>query len=224
MNRNLVLAAWLALALWLTTGTAQARWMNPQTGRFQTMDSYEGNPTDPPSLHKYLYAHNNPINGVDPSGQFFTISSVLVGASGAIGARGGYEGARAPAYAGALAAARRLAMVLGFAYATTQTQQDNSRFGRLLYHYNVLDEYQFTGLPARQWLTDRGDLPFDQALSITFQSGQRLFVYGVWIKSPDEIQPLPPLRPGVNQWQTTKWIPPIRVKIVRTLNGPNWVE
>jgi len=42
--------------------------MNPETGRFQTMDSFEGNPSDPLSLHKYLYAHASPVMGMDPSG------------------------------------------------------------------------------------------------------------------------------------------------------------
>ena len=32
------------------------------------MDSYEGAPDDPPSLHKYLYCQANPINHLDPSG------------------------------------------------------------------------------------------------------------------------------------------------------------
>ncbi len=35
------------------------------------MDPFAGNNQDPQSLHKYLYAHCNPINGMDPSGQFF---------------------------------------------------------------------------------------------------------------------------------------------------------
>jgi RHS repeat-associated protein len=44
------------------------REMNPNTGRFWTPDSFEGFQTDPLSLHKYLYAHNNPVNLTDPSG------------------------------------------------------------------------------------------------------------------------------------------------------------
>jgi RHS repeat-associated protein len=55
----------------------RARWMNPSTGRFWTMDSYEGSPSDPPSLHKYTYANNNPANGVDPSGHEFTLNSTM---------------------------------------------------------------------------------------------------------------------------------------------------
>lgn len=34
------------------------------------MDSYEGAPDDPATLHKYLYANADPMNRIDPSGQF----------------------------------------------------------------------------------------------------------------------------------------------------------
>jgi RHS repeat-associated protein len=48
----------------------RARWYSPATGRFNRTDPFAGNNRDPQSLHKYLYAHNNPVNGIDPSGQF----------------------------------------------------------------------------------------------------------------------------------------------------------
>jgi len=44
--------------------------MNPETGRFVSMDTYEGNIFDPVSLHKYLYANCNPVNSIDPTGNF----------------------------------------------------------------------------------------------------------------------------------------------------------
>ena len=46
----------------------RARYLDPSLGRFFTMDTFEGNRSDPLSLHKYLYAQDNPINRVDPSG------------------------------------------------------------------------------------------------------------------------------------------------------------
>jgi len=46
----------------------RARYYKPDTGRFWTMDSYEGNNEEPLSLHKYLYTQGNPVNGIDPSG------------------------------------------------------------------------------------------------------------------------------------------------------------
>jgi len=54
----------------------RARYMNPQSGRFWTMDTFEGNSSTPLSLHKYLYAHNDPVNGVDPSGHEFSLTSL----------------------------------------------------------------------------------------------------------------------------------------------------
>ena len=46
----------------------RARLMNPLTGRFWSADSYEGDTADPVSLHKYLYANADPIDGTDPTG------------------------------------------------------------------------------------------------------------------------------------------------------------
>jgi RHS repeat-associated protein len=75
----------LLAALVLAPVTSQARYLNPGTGRFQTMDSYEGEQNDPPSIHKYLYGADDPVNRVDPSGHdsvfefaiSFFMSSVL---------------------------------------------------------------------------------------------------------------------------------------------------
>jgi len=74
------------LLLLLLPRASDARWMNPQTGRFWTMDSYEGNPEDTQSLHKYTYAHADPVNRIDPTGHFsgsvtetFTVSQIQMG-------------------------------------------------------------------------------------------------------------------------------------------------
>jgi RHS repeat-associated protein len=56
----------------------RARLMNPLTGRFWTMDSYEGGLGDPLSLHKYLYANADPVNGWDPSGYMALVSQTKV--------------------------------------------------------------------------------------------------------------------------------------------------
>jgi hypothetical protein len=55
------------------------------------MDSFSGNNQDPQSLHKYLYCHANPLNGVDPSGNEFSLTGLTIAmAIGAtIGAIGG---------------------------------------------------------------------------------------------------------------------------------------
>jgi hypothetical protein len=46
----------------------RARYYRPDTGRFWTMDTYEGSSEDPLSLHKYLYCQNNAVNIDDLSG------------------------------------------------------------------------------------------------------------------------------------------------------------
>ena len=55
--------------------------MNPTTGTFISMDTYQGTIFDPTSLHKYLYANANPIMYTDPSGYFgladFSVSSAM---------------------------------------------------------------------------------------------------------------------------------------------------
>jgi RHS repeat-associated protein len=48
----------------------RARYYDPTSGRFISRDPFGGNPFEPQSLHKYAYAHNDPINRRDPSGMF----------------------------------------------------------------------------------------------------------------------------------------------------------
>ncbi len=55
----------------------RARWYSPATGRFNAADSFDGLSEDPQSLHRYLYAHCDPINNMDPTG-YFNISEINV--------------------------------------------------------------------------------------------------------------------------------------------------
>ncbi len=48
----------------------RARYYDQNTGRFNRMDPFRGNTEDPQSLHKYVYAHANPVNNTDPTGKF----------------------------------------------------------------------------------------------------------------------------------------------------------
>lgn len=52
----------------------RARWYNPYNGQFNRTDPFAGNMQDPQSLHKYLYAHANPVNAIDPTGMFCILS------------------------------------------------------------------------------------------------------------------------------------------------------
>jgi RHS repeat-associated protein len=47
----------------------RARYYNPATGRFLSRDPLDGHTKDPASLHKYLYANGDPVNGMDPRGR-----------------------------------------------------------------------------------------------------------------------------------------------------------
>ena len=55
----------------------RARYLNTGTGRFWTMDTYEGDNEDPLSLHKYLYCEVDPIDGVDPTGHEMSWESYM---------------------------------------------------------------------------------------------------------------------------------------------------
>jgi RHS repeat-associated protein len=48
----------------------RARCYNPANGRFNRVDPFAGNHSDPQSLHKYLYCHANPVNYTDSLGLF----------------------------------------------------------------------------------------------------------------------------------------------------------
>ncbi len=54
----------------------RARYINPESGRFWTVDGFDGHITESKSLHKYTYADSNPTNRVDPSGNFSIAETV----------------------------------------------------------------------------------------------------------------------------------------------------
>ncbi len=56
----------------------RARWLDVASGRFVSMDPFDGVLGDPISLHRYLYAQLDPANVVDPSGAFGSFNSLVV--------------------------------------------------------------------------------------------------------------------------------------------------
>ncbi|WP_158612348.1 RHS repeat-associated core domain-containing protein, partial [Fretibacterium sp. OH1220_COT-178] len=68
----------------------RARYMDPRTGTFLSLDPHQGNRHDPQSLHKYMYAHANPATNTDPTGLWslgemggaMAGQSILAGSSG----------------------------------------------------------------------------------------------------------------------------------------------
>jgi RHS repeat-associated protein len=59
----------------------RARYYNPATGRFVSMDPENGIPTDPKTLHKYLYAGGDPVNAKDPTGRADVMETGLLEAA-----------------------------------------------------------------------------------------------------------------------------------------------
>ena len=63
-----------------------ARYYNPEDGRFMTEDTYRGDTTKSETGHLYVYCANNPVNYVDPSGHVpvrvvNAVAGALVGAA-----------------------------------------------------------------------------------------------------------------------------------------------
>src|SRR5262249_39853584 len=55
----------------------RARYLQVDAGRFYGRDPFEGTLTAPATRTPYVYVHADPVNFVDPSGQFFSIGGVL---------------------------------------------------------------------------------------------------------------------------------------------------
>ena len=77
MNGRFIQSVLLAMVFLLIPRTSHARYLNTGTGRFQTMDTFQGNNEDPLSLHKYLYCQCNPVNMMDPSGHDGDMPSLM---------------------------------------------------------------------------------------------------------------------------------------------------
>lgn len=56
-----------------------ARYYNTMTGRFMSRDPEDGIPPDPVSLHRNLYAADDPINRIDPTGRTTDVLKPVVG-------------------------------------------------------------------------------------------------------------------------------------------------
>ncbi|MDP2270158.1 MAG: RHS repeat-associated core domain-containing protein [Archangium sp.] len=50
------------------TPSSYARYYDPEYGRFLSLDEMEGKLDNAPSLHRFVYAHNNPLRYTDPKG------------------------------------------------------------------------------------------------------------------------------------------------------------
>jgi RHS repeat-associated protein len=55
----------------------RARNYSASLGRFERLDPFAGNPTDPFSFNKYGFVHGNPVMGTDPTGLSWSVSVSL---------------------------------------------------------------------------------------------------------------------------------------------------
>jgi len=56
----------------------RARYYNQDRGRFMTMDPHPGMLKEPQTLHKYSFAHGDPVNRIDPCGTSATMEYAIV--------------------------------------------------------------------------------------------------------------------------------------------------
>ena len=55
----------------------RARYLNANSGRFVSRDSFAGHQANPMSLHRYYYCADDPVNKIDPSGNEYTAAGAL---------------------------------------------------------------------------------------------------------------------------------------------------
>jgi RHS repeat-associated protein len=128
----------------------RARYLNTGTGRFWTRDPHPGNNQDPISLHRYLYAHHDPVNRIDPSGHETLAGQISVG-----GIWGGWAGIQLPAISAAKI------RILSIATAATLTLSGDRVHGDFVYrrlsNRETVTPYRQVGLfatdPTAYWVT-----------------------------------------------------------------------
>jgi RHS repeat-associated protein len=112
----------------------RARYLQPQTGRFWTMDSYNGDRMDPASLHRYLYTRNAPTNRVDPSGH---VDWSLLGQAFVNTIRGTVQTIRLVAQFPNVAIAKAASAAATFAMANYDIAVALAAMGLVLNYYNI---------------------------------------------------------------------------------------
>jgi RHS repeat-associated protein len=111
----------------------RARYYDPGQGRFLTKDPWPGRTGDPPSLHRYAYVSNGPINYSDPTGACLAADVSIAGngkcsGAGAIGWGLSVNGARGLGILAALAAALDKAIGRTSTDAQPRTRDDQEEY------------------------------------------------------------------------------------------------
>jgi RHS repeat-associated protein len=123
----------------------RARYLNPTTGRFWTGDTSEGDQQDPLSLHKYIYAADDPVNLDDPSGNDYgdfdiNISSILQPLANVLLASAGTPGGMSLEQLGAFAPQYPVVVVTlpnGTQYMPETKVKDNAQKGIVGVRFNT---------------------------------------------------------------------------------------
>jgi RHS repeat-associated protein len=76
----------------------RARYYSPSTATFTSLDPDAGEETNPLSYNKYLYAQADPVNGFDPSGREFDLTSLMATMTDNSSVESGDAGEAAEAY------------------------------------------------------------------------------------------------------------------------------
>ena len=63
----------------------RARYLNPNSGRFASRDTYPGKRDEPLSQQRYLYAHDNPVDNTDPSGREISATLTVLSIASTLG-------------------------------------------------------------------------------------------------------------------------------------------
>lgn len=95
----------------------RARYMDPTTGTFTSMDTYGGSFSDPMSLHKYMFANSNPVAYCDPGGHEASLQGMVA----------------AMAISGILSAVDS-----GILYSLQNKDSDIEKYGKSVYGWNVV--------------------------------------------------------------------------------------
>jgi RHS repeat-associated protein len=172
----------------------RARYYNPSNGRFNQRDTYDGINDDPQSLHKYLYAADNPVSIVDPSGHDGLLIETSFASSLAGGIRGTWEGVRLPTYTKLITMTLLLALLVQLADVVPQAiekikEKERNDRKTPYYRYDPIPGRTYFGVGT--WVTDRSDLNWSQAVSIGFGKSMAnrmlttMYMYTLMAKSGD---------------------------------------
>ncbi len=117
--KNKIVAILLVLSTTVPP-TAQARYYDPEVGRFLSADEYVQNVSDPQTLNRYAYVRNKPTSLVDPDGHLFWVPIMVGAALGAYSAGQATNWNSETMFKGALVGAIGGAVGAGFGnYATS---------------------------------------------------------------------------------------------------------